>query len=93
MVKNAHKKQDTYITLSVFERNMAAIAKSFNMMDDRFDRVEAGLTGILSEIQGMRAEASGVSQSIVALSSTDALHESSIDDLQERVEKLELKTA
>jgi len=100
MAKISHKKQSKYLTIPVFERHMAALANSFHSADERFssidqrfDRVEMGIAGILGEIQAMRAESREDRQSVAALAYNDIHHERSIDDLQGRVARLEAKRA
>ena len=92
------KKPEKYLTLAVFKEHVGFVDSSFGrvqqqfmLIDERFDRIESGMTTILSEIQAMRQEAKEDRQTTAALSYNDLKQESAIEDLKERTLVLEKK--
>ncbi len=89
---------EKYVTETVFERSMMAIAKSFihvderfNKIDERFDRMDKAFEILIKGFQTFQQEAHDHRLAMSALTHSDVKHERKIDELFERVEKLEAK--
>ena|SRR3989344_597824 len=97
-MKKETKKEAQYVTMSVFEKAMTAIAKSFSGMDRRFDKIEQKLTRhdkafelIFKQMQIYTEEAREHRETMASLVHTDIKQERVVEDLRIRVERLEMQ--
>ena len=86
------------MTVSLFEKAMASIAKSFSKIDEKFDKIDEKLgqhdkafTLILKQMQIFTEEAREHRQTMSSLMRTDISQEKQLEDLKIRVERLELQ--
>ena len=84
MKKGVKKTTEKYVTMSVFEKAMASIAKSF-------DRHEKVLQDILQELRAMREDNKYFRNSISNLNIDGSSYDRRIEDLKGRVERLEMQ--
>ncbi len=82
-----------------FDRSMHVIAKSFEKIDERFDKIEQRLVRhdkalelIFKQTQTFTEEAREHRQTMASLVHTDIKQERGIEDLRIRVERLEAKS-
>jgi predicted RNase H-like nuclease (RuvC/YqgF family) len=87
------KKTEKYVTEKTFERAMASIAKSFTGVGEQLGRLESGMTTLQNMMTSYGNEVREHREKMSLLTQTDVTQERRIDNLTERVEKLERKTA
>jgi chromosome segregation ATPase len=94
-----------YVTIPIFEKSMALIARSFSKIDERFDKIderfskiderfdrqEGAFTSILKQMQIYAEEAREHRQTMSSLVHTDVKQEREVEDLKIRVERLEMR--
>jgi hypothetical protein len=83
---------EKYVTMSVFEQAMQSIARSFEQVNERFDRHESLFERIFEELRVIRDEARETRKIIVDMNIHLSRHEHRLDNLTERVEVLEIET-
>ncbi|MEI8174597.1 MAG: hypothetical protein WCG28_01455 [bacterium] len=91
MKKIVKKITEKYVTMSVFEKAMASIARSFSKMDERFDQQDKAFELLLKQMQTFTLESREHRQSMSSLMRADISQEKTIEDLQTRVERLEMQ--
>ena len=95
MKKITAPKTEKYVTETVFERNMASIANSFAHAEElskkRFDRHESLLERMLKQIEMLREDNQYIRKSVQSFIHDVSIHDRKIEDINERVEKLEKK--
>lgn len=98
MKKGVKKITEKYLTEGkfgifekTFEKSIISIAKSFNRMDERFDRQDKAFELLLKQMQSFTEESREHRQSMSSLMRTDVAQEKNIEDLQIRVERLEMR--
>ena len=93
MKKAAAKKPEKYLTEPVFEKHMASIAKSFGAVDERLDRHEKTIEIVVKGVRSLQESNAEIKRDIQDFIHHTGIHERRIDNLTERVEKLEKKVA
>ncbi len=100
MKKVIAQKTEKYLTISVFEKHMGSIARSFGEVDARFERIDKRLAHhdtvferMFSMIQDVQESNREIHNDIRGYMHHTVTGERRVDDLTERVEKLERKTA
>lgn len=91
MQKKATKKEPKYVTMPVFEKSMASIARSFEKIESRLDQHDKSFILILNQLRSMQEEAREYRLSMSSLNHSDVVQEREIEGLKVRVEKLEQK--
>jgi chaperonin cofactor prefoldin len=84
-MKKAVKKKEKYVTETTFEKHMNAIAKSF----DQHQRV---MEDMLKEIKQIHEDNKYFRESISSLYGDSSHHDRKINNLDIRLEKLEMKS-
>ena len=81
-----------------FEKHMANVAKSFSRIDEKFDKIDQRLVQhekafalVLKQMQTFTKEAREHRQTMSSLMRTDIGQEKAIEDLQIRVDRLEMQ--
>ena len=87
--KMTTKKSPKYVTESVFEKHMRSIAQSFSHVNERLNSHDDMFEIIISEIKGIRHEHREFQQNFRIFNANDIKFERDIDNLKNRVEKLE----
>jgi len=97
-MKDAKKTKEKYVTMLVFEKAMASVARSFSKVDERFDKMDerfdkhdGAFTLILKQMHTFTEEAREHRQTMSSLMHTDIKQERIIEDLKIRVERLEMR--
>lgn len=88
---------EKYVTMSVFEDAMAAIARSFQQVDARFEhmeqRFEQKFEKVFEEFRLIHEDNREFRNRLISLERTLLLHDRKLENALVRVEKLESKIA
>ena len=76
---------------NTFEKSMVSIAKSFDRIDKKLDQHDKAFEVLLKQMQTFTEEGREHRQSMSSLIHTDIKQERAIEDLQIRVERLEMQ--
>lgn len=93
MKKVIAPKIEKYLTISVFEKHMGSIARSFEDIDRRLNHHDTLFERMFSMIQDVQESNREIRNDIRGYMHHTVTGERRVDDLTERVEKLEHKTA
>lgn len=91
MKKRVLKNKSGYITVTVFEKGMDFMGKSFAKVFDKLDRNDEVIVSLLKEMQNYGKEAREHRMTMSGLNHSDINQEREIEGLKIRVEKLEQK--
>jgi predicted RNase H-like nuclease (RuvC/YqgF family) len=91
MKKKVAKEDSKHVTMSAFEKAMVSVANSFDGMDKRFDQQEKAFTLILKQMQTFTEEARDHRQAMSGLMHADVNQERDIEELKNRVNRLEMQ--
>ena len=90
-MKKTDKKAPKYVTMSVFEKAMASIAKSFSGINEKLAQHDNAFVLILKEIRAIHNDNKEFRKSISGLTIDGLSYDRKIENLNLRVEKLESK--
>jgi len=92
MKKGVKKTTEKYVTESTFEKHMANIAKSFERVNASLERHEQVMQVMLKEITAIHEDTKSFRDNISTLYTDHVAYDRKIENLNVRVEKLELKS-
>ena len=94
-MKNASKKKtagkEEHVTMSVFEKAMESIAKSFDRIDTRLASHDRAFESILNELKSIHDDNKHFRESFLNLNREEVIRDRNVEDLRIRVERLEKK--
>lgn len=82
---------EKYITMSVFEKAMASIARSFSKIEEKLDKTDQIASLVLKEMQIYREESKENRMTMSLLNHNEIKQEHRVSGLELRIEKLEQK--
>ena len=83
--------KEKYITEPVFEKHMASIARTLTKIDEKLVSHDKAFSLILNQLKTMQEESKENRMAMSSLMHTDIRYERTIEDILERVDKLERK--
>ncbi|MFA6006669.1 MAG: hypothetical protein WC764_03015 [Candidatus Paceibacterota bacterium] len=89
MKKTSKNKQP--VTIDIFEKSMASIAKSFVRVDERFEKHDQMFESILGEIKNLHEDNKYIRNTLNDLVRQGAKDDRKMDDMLVRIERLEAK--